>query len=89
MLPDGFSRTQNAPMSFGNPKTRRLVALRIRETRLRAGISRAVLAKRLRCPVRRIAAIEQGRRSVEIELLVRIARALKIDPATLLREMLD
>jgi transcriptional regulator with XRE-family HTH domain len=75
-------------MSFGSAQAHRAVAREIRAARTRAGITQAELARRLRCSRAEISAIERGRRRVDVDLLVRIARALNVDAVSLLTLML-
>jgi transcriptional regulator with XRE-family HTH domain len=75
-------------MSFGSRKIHKAVAQEIRTQRLRVGLTRADLAGHLKCSPSQIAAIEQGRRRVDVDLLVKIARALRIDPVKFLGKML-
>lgn len=48
------------------------------------GISQTDLAKRLRCHQSFVARVETGQRRIDVSELVILAKALKIDPVTLL-----
>jgi len=76
-------------VSVRTTSTDRAIARQIRAQRLRAGLTRAQLAEQLRCSPEEISAIEQCEVRVSVDELVRIARALRVDPMKLLRAALD
>jgi len=57
-------------------------------TRRDAGLSQAVLAQKLGCSRDTIAAIESGRRKVEVSDVILFATALSIEPETIFRRIL-
>lgn len=57
------------------------------QARKAAGLSQAVLAKKLKCQQSLIARIESGERRIDVVELVILARALGVDPAEVLRQM--
>lgn len=76
-------------VSVRTTSTDRAIARQIRAQRLRAGLTRAQLAEQLDCSPAEISAIEQCKVRVSVDELVRIARALRVDPVKLLRAALD
>lgn len=60
------------------------VAAAVREARNRAGMSQVELAERVPCTQSEISRIESGERSVSLDRLCQIARALGVEPAALL-----
>lgn len=54
--------------------------------RNQAGLTQAVLAKRLKCHQSFVARVESGERRIDVVELIVLARALGADPAALLAE---
>jgi transcriptional regulator with XRE-family HTH domain len=63
----------------------RIVAIRVAETRRRAGLSRTDLAERAGMAVPRIHSLEHGLGNVTLRTLVRISRVLKVEPTYFFR----
>ncbi len=62
-----------------------LVGVRIRELRVRAGLRQSELADSAGVHRTHVGAIERGERSCTLDVIERIARALQVPPAELLR----
>jgi transcriptional regulator with XRE-family HTH domain len=72
--------------SVHTPAYRRLVALLV-EAREAAGLTQRALAARLRCHPSWVAKVETRKRRLDVVELVRLARALRRDPAALVAEV--
>jgi transcriptional regulator with XRE-family HTH domain len=58
---------------------------RVRERRLKRGMSQVALAKACGIHDTYLSSIESGRRNVGLDILVRLSWALDVDPGTLVR----
>ena len=58
---------------------------RVRRLRLQRGLSQIALGERAGVHFTFISAVERGKRSIRLENLLRLARALGVDPADLVR----
>jgi transcriptional regulator with XRE-family HTH domain len=63
----------------------RLIGERVRQLRLRAGLSQEALANETDISRSYVAEVEAGRRNISIVLICEIARALQVEPFQLLR----
>jgi transcriptional regulator with XRE-family HTH domain len=61
----------------------------LKEARKEAGLTQAVVAKKLRKPQSFVAKYEHGERRIDVVEFVAIARVLQTDPIDLLRKFLD
>lgn len=61
-----------------------VVARRVREVRLAAGISQVQLAERMKVAPGEISRLETGRRSPNLETIEKLGAALGVEPASLL-----
>lgn len=68
---------------------RELVATNIRRQRKRAGLSQEALASASRLHRTELSLLERGERDPRVSTLVRLARALDVEPCTLLGGVLD
>ena len=70
-------------------RTRRYEALRsaLREARNSLGLSQEQVASRIRRPQTYISDIETGVRRLDVVEFLRLAKALKLDPATVIAEV--
>jgi transcriptional regulator with XRE-family HTH domain len=68
-----------------DPEPMRLIGARIRQLRLRAGISQEQLANDTDIARSYMAEVEAGRRNISIVLICEIARVLEVTPSELLR----
>jgi transcriptional regulator with XRE-family HTH domain len=58
---------------------------RVRERRLKRGMSQVALAKACGIHDTYLSSIEGGRRNVGLDILIRLSWALEVDPGTLVR----
>jgi transcriptional regulator with XRE-family HTH domain len=66
---------------------KKLVGKRIRELRLKQGISQEALADEAGVHRTYMGSVERGERNISLENIVRIAQALKVPPAVLLQTL--
>jgi transcriptional regulator with XRE-family HTH domain len=66
---------------------KKLVGMRIRELRLAKGISQEALADEAGIHRTYIGSVERGERNISLENIVRIAKALRMRPYELLKEI--
>jgi transcriptional regulator with XRE-family HTH domain len=66
---------------------KKLVGMRIRELRLARGISQEALADEAGVHRTYMGSVERGERNISLENIVKIARALKVAPGTLLQKI--
>lgn len=64
---------------------KKLVGKRIRELRLASGLSQEALADEAGLHRTYMGSVERGERNISLENIVRIARALKVEPSELLK----
>ncbi len=67
-----------------NPDVKVLFGERVREFRLRLGISQEELADRAQLDRTYVSSLERGHRNVALENICRLAVALEVDPGSLL-----
>jgi len=67
------------------PTAAQLFGRRVRERRLKLGLSQVELAAACGIHDTYVSSIESGHRNVGLDIIVRLARALDVDPGTLLR----
>ncbi len=60
------------------------VKIRLREIRIRAGLTQVELAKRARMDQADISRIEKGAKAISLDVLDRLCRALKCEPGDIL-----
>jgi transcriptional regulator with XRE-family HTH domain len=80
--------TSTAIPNSGNPLDR-VLASRLRDMRIRARISQATLATRLRRPTSFVGKYENGYRKLDIIEFLAVARAIGFDPGGFLTGILD
>ncbi len=68
-----------------NARLPRILGKRIKKLRLKAGLTQEELAERVRISRAYMGYVEQGRNTPSLEVLQKIAKALKISPAELLK----
>lgn len=66
---------------------KKLVGIRIRELRSAKGISQEALADLAGLHRTYMGSVERGERNISLENIVKIARALKVAPSTLLQTL--
>ena len=66
---------------------KKLVGMSIRELRLAKGISQEALADEVGIHRTYIGSVERGERNISLENIVRIAKALRVRPHELLKEI--
>ena len=64
---------------------KKLVGMRIRELRLAKGLSQEALADEAGVHRTYMGSVERGERNISLDNIVRIARALRVAPSTLLQ----
>jgi transcriptional regulator with XRE-family HTH domain len=64
---------------------KKLVGVRIRELRLGRGVSQEALADEAGVHRTYMGSVERGERNISLENIVKIARALKVAPSSLLQ----
>jgi transcriptional regulator with XRE-family HTH domain len=69
------------------PSHRRILADTLREFRKRANLTQEKLAEKADCSVVFISLLENGRRTVSLDRLRKIARALKVELKDLVRDI--
>jgi len=67
---------------------KKLVGMRIRELRLAKGISQEALADEAGVHRTYMGSVERGERNISLENIVRIAKALRVRPHELLKNIL-
>jgi transcriptional regulator with XRE-family HTH domain len=67
---------------------KKLVGIRIRELRLAKGISQEALADEAGVHRTYMGSVERGERNISLENIVRIAKALRVRPHELLKNIL-
>lgn len=65
---------------------KRLCAL-LRDARTRAGLTQEDVAKRLNCPQSYVSKYELGERRLDVIEFLRVAKALKVSPETILNKL--
>jgi transcriptional regulator with XRE-family HTH domain len=68
-----------------DPEPMRLIGARIRQLRLRAGLSQEHMANEADMARSYVAEVEAGQRNISVVLICELARVLEVPPAELLR----
>ena len=79
------------PAQFGDDPVdgRRLIAENLRLLRQRVGLSQEALADRARIHRTYVGSVERGERNISVDLICRLASALKVHPKELLTSMVE
>jgi len=74
------------PQSTHSPRYRKLLSI-LSEARSSAGLSQAVLAKRLNCLQTFVSKYERGERRLDIVEFLDVAHSLNLDPCQVIRQL--
>jgi DNA-binding XRE family transcriptional regulator len=80
-------RVRNASVSKGSSSRARTFGQTLRDTRRQARVSQDDLAQRSGVDRSAISNYERGRREPNLRTIVKLARALDVEPASLLRDL--